>query len=196
MKAEMAAPTINKTLGVGGLPPGRYIMSGTLGLLRRIANALGMLFSLGFVILACLFLYNCSGPDLLKRYDTPLSYSEAIREKEIHFPLPASSSDIYYGVYGDWQVYSNIVRFTAPVDDCIRHVDTVIAWHNQMHTRKFTYPRIPVTSVEPQGVGQLEHADWFTPDSIKHGLYVGKSSSEPEMWIDLDRGIFYFRETQ
>jgi hypothetical protein len=171
-------------------------MSRALGLLRRIANTLGMVFSLGFIILVCLLLYNCGTPDLLKRYDAPLSYAEAIQKEDIHFPLPASSTDIYYGVFADWQVYSNIVRFSAPVDDCLRHVDTVIAWHNQLRNRKFTYPRISVTTVAPQGVGQLEHVDWFTPDRIKNGLYVGKSSSEPEMWIDLERGIFYFRETQ
>ena len=37
---------------------------------------------------------------------------------------------------------------------------------------------------------------WLNVDSIENGLYyAGGGSWEPEIWIDRDRGIFYFRVT-
>lgn len=147
------------------------------------------------VILSCLIAYRCSQPDYLKRYDDPLTYSQAMKETDIDFPLPTSSSEIYHGVYADWQAYTRIVRFTAPVEDCISHVDRVIEWNNGIHGRKSSLPRVEVSHVDRQGAGWLEPAGWFTPETITNGLYIGDSTkSGPEMWIDLDKGIFYFSD--
>ncbi len=151
------------------------------------------------IVLSCLIFYKCSQPDqpdYLKRYDNPLTYSQAMKESDIDFPLPASSSDIYYGMYADWQAYTRIVRFTAPVEDCISHIDKVIEWSDSISGRKSSFPRIKVTHVDLQGAGWLEPAAWFKPETITNGLYVGDNASHvPQMWIDLDKGIFYFSES-
>ena len=64
-----------------------------------------------------------------------------------------------------------------------------------MYKRTSSYPRVQVTHVDPVGAGWLDRASWFDPDKITRGIYAGDSSShKPEIWIDLDRGIFYFRE--
>lgn len=140
-------------------------------------------------------LHRCSQPDYLKRFDAPLTFAQAIKESDIDFPLPPSSSKIYYAMYGDWQAYTRIVRFEAPVDDCIRHIDTVIEWNDKMYKRTSSYPRTKIFSVERQGAGWLEPAPWFAPETITNGLYVGESASHrPQIWIDLHRGIFYFSE--
>jgi len=147
------------------------------------------------VVLLCLVLYRCSQPDYLKRYDKPLTYAQALKESDIDFPLPASSSNIYYGMYADWQAYTSIVRFKAPVEDCISHIDKVIAWNDSTYRRKSSFPRTKVTQVDRQGAGWLDPATWFTPETITNGLYVGDSASHmPQIWIDLDKGIFYFKE--
>lgn len=148
-----------------------------------------------FIFLVCLAFYKCSQPDYVQRYDKPLTYSQALKESAIDFPLPASSSEIYYGMYADWQAYTRIVRFQAPVEECISQIDKVIAWNDKMYQRTSSYPRTKVSRVQRQGAGWLDPADWFCPETITNGLYVGENSShKPQIWIDLDKGIFYFQE--
>jgi hypothetical protein len=147
-----------------------------------------------FILIAvCLVLTSC-GPDYVKRYDKPLTYSQAIKEKDIDFPLPASSHDIYYGAYADWQASTLVVRFTAPTQDCIKQIETVIAWDDKIYSRTSSYPRVTITNVEPVDAGWLGSVSWFTPNAITNGIYTGTNSSHtPEIWIDLDKGIFYFK---
>ena len=122
------------------------------------------------------------GPDFLVRYDRPLNYEQAIKEKDIDFPLPASSRNIYYGMYGDWQAYTRLVRFEAPVEDCLKHIDAVIAWNDKMYQRTFLYPRVQVTHVDQVSAGNLNPAPWFYPGGLTRGLYIGESSSHtPEI---------------
>ena len=144
----------------------------------------------------CLLLYKCRQPDYIRRYDKAMTYSDTVKKGDVDFPLPASSSDIYYGMYGDWQAYTKIVRFKAPVEDCIRHIDSVIAWNDKLYNRTSSYRRKNVSRVERQPAGWLEPANWFCPDTITNGLYVGEASShKPQIWIDLDKGIFYYYES-
>jgi len=141
------------------------------------------------------FILSACGPDCVKRYDKPLTYAQAAKEKDIDFPLPASSHHIYYAMYADWQAYTRIVRFQAPVDDCIKHMATAVAWDDKIYSRTSSYPRLTISSVAPVGTGYLDPVPWFTPHSIVNGLYTGaKESHTPEIWVDLDRGIFYFME--
>lgn len=135
------------------------------------------------------------GPDYVKRFDKPLTYEQAIKEKDIDFPLPPSSRKILYGMYADWQAYTLLVRFEAPVEDCLKHIDTVVAWDNKIYKRTSSYPRVQVTHIDPVDTVWLHPASWFDPNKITRGVYAGENSShKPEIWIDLDRGIFYFRE--
>jgi len=144
---------------------------------------------------ACLFLTAC-GPDYVKQYDKPLTYGEFVKKKDVDFPVPPSSQDIYYGIYEDWQAFTLIVRFQAPVQDCLSEIDTVIAYDDKIYTRTSSYPRITVTNVAPQCAGCLNSATWFTPNTISNGIYAGQDSSHtPQIWVDLDKGIFYFMET-
>jgi len=131
-----------------------------------------------------------------KRYDKPMTYEEASKEKDIAFPLPRSAHNIYYGIYGEWQAYTMIARFDAPTQDCLKHIDAVLAWDDKTYNRTSSYPRVTVTNVEPVDAGFLTPTSWFTPDKIAHGVHVGEGGSHvPQIWVDLDKGTFYFRET-
>jgi len=150
------------------------------------------------LLAACLSLTAC-GPSQAahgKRYNKPLNYAQAIKEKDITFPLPESARNIYYGIYGEWQAYTMIVRFDAPVQDCIKHIDTVLAWDDKNYNRTSSYPLVTVTNVEPVDAGFLTPTSWFTPDKITRGIHVGESGGHvPQIWVDSDSGTFYFRET-
>jgi len=146
----------------------------------------------------CLSLTACAPtqPAHGKRYDKPLTYAQATNEKDIIFPFPESAHNIYYGIYGEWQAYAKIVRFDAPVQDCLKHIDTVLAWDDKNYNRTSSYPRVTVTNVEPVDAGFPTPISWFKPDKITHGIHVGESGSHvPQIWVDSDRGTFYFRLT-
>lgn len=145
-------------------------------------------------ILMGMCLIGC-GPDESLRYDQPMTYAEATNKPDIGFPFPPSSRNIYYGEYQDWQCYTLLVRFQAPVSDCISQIDTVIACDNRIINRTSTYPRITVTNVPFQGSGDFDSVPWFTPNTITHGIYVGTNIDHgPQIWIDTDKGIFYFMQ--
>src|SRR5690242_4030484 len=90
----------------------------------------------------CLTLAGCGSDQLAhgKRYDKPMTYEQASTEKDVAFPLPPSAHNIYYGVYGEWQAYTMIARFDAPTQDCLKHIDTVLAWDDNIYKRTSSYP--------------------------------------------------------
>lgn len=150
------------------------------------------------VTMACIVLLGCSpkSPNTGTRYDKPLTYAQATREKDITFPLPLSARNIYFGEAGAWQACTMIARFDAPAVDCIKHIDTVVACDNKNYNRTSSYARVSVTNIEPVDTGFIENASWFNPHRITRGIHVGESGSHvPQIWVDLDRGTFYFRLT-
>ena len=145
--------------------------------------------------LAATMLNGC-GPDELVRVDKPITYAEANKRKDTDFPFPASSRDIYYGVYGNWQEFTLIVRFDAPVQDCTNEIDKVLAWDDATYKRTSSYPRVNFTYIDPVDSGSIKSAPWFAPNAITNGIYTGMASSHtPEIWVDLKNGRFYFKET-
>jgi hypothetical protein len=149
------------------------------------------------LLVICLGLTACerSQPLPEKRYDKPLSYSQATNKADIRFPLPSSAHDIYYGEYGAWQAYGMLVRFDAPVQDCLKHIDVVLAWDDRTYSRTSSYPRVALTNVEPVDAGFPTPVSWFTPHKITRGIHAGAFGSHaPNIWVDLDKGTFYFME--
>ena len=152
--------------------------------------------NLKFMLLATSLILTGCGPDELTRCDKPITYAQAIAKHDINFPFPASRHDIYYGIYGDWQAFTLLVRFEAPVQDCLKHIDTMIAWDDKMGNRTSSYPRVAVTHVDRVDAGNLKPAPWFAPDTITNGIYAGTNwSHTPQIWVDLEKGVFYFKET-
>lgn len=134
-------------------------------------------------------------PDVT-RYDHPLSYDQALKAKDIDFPLPSSCSNVCYAMYADWQAYTRMVRFEAPVTDCVAHIDVALKWDDRMYHRTNSYTRTRVQRVPAVSAGWLKSAKWFDPDKITDGIYVGPSGSHvPEIWVDLTKGVFYFIES-
>jgi hypothetical protein len=95
----------------------------------------------------------------------------------------------YY--HSEWIEYEFAVRFEAPPEDCIKQIPIVLAWDDKTYNRTSSYPVINVTNV-----GRQTDVTWFDADKITNGIYAGKDGSHtPQIWIDRDRGVFYFWET-
>lgn len=124
------------------------------------------------------------------RFDKPMSYAEATNAG-FDFPLPASSHNVRFYYHSEWIEYEFAVRFEAPVEDCKKQIPIVLAWDDKAYNRTSSYPIISVTNV-----GHQSSVNWFDTDKITNGIYAGENGShKPSIWIDQNRGIFYFMET-
>jgi hypothetical protein len=124
-------------------------------------------------------------------FDKPLTYQEA-QKAGIELPLPTSSHNITYYAHTEWQECQYAVRFEAPVEDCIRQIPVVLAWDDKFYKRISSHSQTNVTHVDPVS----DVPAWFDIQKITNGIYTGDNGSQkPQIWIDRDRGVFYFLET-
>ena len=129
--------------------------------------------------------------------DVPLTVTRA-RELGCPIPLPDSARNVQFAYYHHWIEFEMDVRFEASPEICKEHVKTVIE-ANAKNYKWLPHPTdlIPVTSMPPinnhDGLGVIP---WFDIDNITHGVgRSGQGSYDPDIWIDDDRGIFYYRIT-
>jgi len=135
------------------------------------------------------------GPDLLERVDTPLTLAEARARGEKTFPFPDSAHDIYFAVYGEWQEYDFLLRFQAPPEDCLAAIPAVIAWHNHESRQSSNYKPAPLNgrTTLPRS-SSLSPVRWFDSAVIERGICAGENGGHtPNIWVDTDKGIFYFQ---
>lgn len=162
---------------------------------KHIVGALTLLTLLTLIFLA----YKGGSMDYQQRFDVPLTYQQAVSEEKIDFPFPASSRQIYSASYADWQVAGMFVRFEAPVEECLSHLEKVKAWFNSRHGSRMIWEKdainsssLPTTTLRETRIGPLP---WFDVHHIRNGIHLHAPSDlaiPPEMWVDLDNGFFYY----
>ena len=100
--------------------------------------------------------------------------------------------------FSQWTAYEIFVRFEAPKADCVAFAERIIAAHDREHARS-----APVAFAEFEGpversVASTPHleTEWFDIQAIRHGVVGGSGPSHsPKVWIDTDRGVFYYKQT-
>jgi|SRR5882672_3461584 len=127
----------------------------------------------------------------------PISLEEA--EKTFTFPFPRSASNIQFACYKEFLACTILVRFEAPSADCIAAVPAALDYQGFAEINKLSdEARVlrPVSKMffdKTQDTGPLV-VPWFNPDQIGVGLETGFAGSyEQKVWIDTERGIFYYR---
>jgi len=125
----------------------------------------------------------------------PLSLAEA---KQCPIPLPKSAHDIQYAAYADWQILDCYVRFEASPEDCIAEAKALLAQDEK------TGPQIPeldrkfraATSGPSYSTQYFKDLSWFDMGRLPQDRQVleigGDNDLEPHIWIDQDRGVFYY----
>jgi len=123
--------------------------------------------------------------------------------------VPRSASWIRCSEFGYWLAYDLQVKFSAPYEDSLKTAESILAKHRaEAKLHQPDYVRIEIKNgryLTPSGedvVSFEEHARgqgskwWFRPDRVKNGIFIGERGSYvPQIWIDRDRNIFYYRET-
>jgi hypothetical protein len=143
-----------------------------------------------------------SDPNTAWRTMTPLSYAQAMANGHCPISLPKEARNIqfvdFYAGYGGLREF---VRFEAPVQVCTAHAVTVInqfnSWSASLRVNTTAYPidllEAKEQTREAREFEPTSRAHWFDSDTIKNGRRWGSNSSHlPLIYVDLDRGIFYY----
>ena len=110
--------------------------------------------------------------------------------------LPPSARDVQYATLaGGLQDGQFFIRFEAPVADC--HAAAMAVFAVWMKTEGIQdYPRFEQVNHPPPYRSSRLHTEWFDVENISNGSVAGSGSSwMPRIWIDEDRGIFYYTVT-
>jgi hypothetical protein len=124
-------------------------------------------------------------------------------------PVPISAKSIKSSETGFGLAYDFQLMFKAPYADSERAAEKILAMHrSQSQIPQPDYVRVHIengkylrTKWEDSFVlkswARAEGCKpWFQPDRIINGIFVGAIGGHvPQVWIDKDRNVLYFRET-
>jgi hypothetical protein len=111
-------------------------------------------------------------------------------------PLPPTARNIQFYKWWQFNFFREFVRFEAPVADCIKHIASVrVAWGNEFDYLRNDFE--PVHNLEkppmPSCLAHERGVTWFDPQNIRKGLTAGGGGSGiPTIWVDTERGVFYY----
>jgi hypothetical protein len=146
--------------------------------------------TLGLIIIAPLalvanWLREPFGGATLLLSQRPLTVDEA--RQQFAFDYPDSARRVRFASFSQWVAYEAILRFEAPADDCIAVAKRVtsaglVKIEGPSKERAFTSPHF--------------RSEWFDPESIATGFSGGaRGHRSPKVWVDTDRGVFYYLVT-
>jgi len=111
-------------------------------------------------------------------------------------PLPPTAHSIQFYERSQFNFFSEFVRFEAPVDDCIEHVQSVrAAWGKEVDYLRDRFGPLRSLAEPPPArtIAQERGVTWFDPQNIREGLAAGGGGSGiPMIWVDTERGVFYY----
>lgn len=171
--------------------------------------------------LACLILAGCEEKSSPPRYtvndpkdanttwrtSSALSYQEAIANGRCPISLPKDAKNIQFvDFYAGFGGFARYVRFEAPAEVCREHARVVLNEHNSKVTTESLRVRVvsePLSLDRAQATARsaksgevVSQASWFDSDAIQKGEACGDGHSHtPEIFVDLERGVFYYRCT-
>ena len=135
--------------------------------------------------------------NFVTKVDSPISLEQA--RKELKLPLPDEATDIYYAHYHQMISYMFMVKFSAPLDVCKSHALDIIQRFNENNPDLHINLEFSAIAEPPAGDGNLApplNVTWFDTHNIKNGFMIaGNGLSQPSIWIDADRNLFYYSLT-
>jgi len=132
--------------------------------------------------------------DSIEQSNGPVS--RALAKGHCVLDLPSSAHNVQYAsIVGGVQYTEAFVRFEAPAPDCLAYASGLLAKSSP------SKPSLPAPTLQPTshparpGNDSKLHVEWFDIENIAEGVTAGEHTSEPQIWIDTKRGIFYYRAT-
>jgi len=129
------------------------------------------------------------------RLNMTLSQAQAV----LTIPLPAGATNISYASWSMGAGFEEYLRFEAPPQTCLAHAPVVLARAPATGTAPASGPApslAPIaTPPSPVHSSNLD-VSWFDVQNIREGVTSGGGGSHvPVVWVDANRGVFYYRMT-
>lgn len=122
----------------------------------------------------------------------PLTVAEARKHWKV--PFPDSATNIQIASYHEWIAVRVLVRFEAPVDDCLAGAQAIIDHYNA-ENRELRMGKLTLMKSPPGELGTEPFtAPWFTPQNISEGQELLPNNA-PGIWVDTKRGILYYYQS-
>lgn len=124
----------------------------------------------------------------------PLSLSAARARADCPIALPDNATNIQFAVWSLWQASQTFVRFDAPVPDCLEHARTVLRPYAQRARLSIVSTNIIGPLPAPLVVSPRDLAiPWFDLPRFSAGVsFMVSAERAPTVWVDTNRGCFYY----
>ena len=107
-------------------------------------------------------------------------------------PVPAEAKNIRIAGYRQWIEFANYVRFEAPVDVCLKYAGAVAPGTALQPVDEYQLER----DARPIRENVLKNFGWYDLAKAKNVVGAGGTPGQmAQVWVDQDRGVFYFRKT-
>jgi hypothetical protein len=127
--------------------------------------------------------------------EPPRPATPAQAQKYTGVPLPAEAHNIGVAGYRQWIQFEQYVRFEAPVDVCLKYAAKVVPGATLQPIDEYEIKR----GGGPIREGVFTDFGWFDLAKGKNVVGAAGGPGTPgqmgDVWVDQDRGVFYFRKT-
>lgn len=151
------------------------------------------------MVIALIFLYPAyklliGGRPEIAQTDQPLRREQAGR---CPIPVPSDAKNIYFASYADLPAYQVFVRMELPFDEAMRFAEERLKEYENKSGRHLDLNPRPVTSEPELGLEPLPGLNlrWFDIQNIHNGLLFGDINTGPRAWVDKERNLFYYCES-
>lgn len=121
--------------------------------------------------------------------DGPISAREASRF--LGKPLPAAATNIRACSYSSFQEYVVYLRFEAPSSVCVAFASDVASVEALEAVDKFEI----IAQARQLNLEAFKDLSWFDLVRANNVVGAGGGPGIPRVWVDLDRGAFYYYVT-
>lgn len=124
----------------------------------------------------------------------PLSLTAARIRGDCPISLPETATNIQYAVWSLWQASQTFVRFDAPVSDCLEHAMTILRPYAQRPSVSIASTNVIGPLPAPFVVSPTDSTvPWFDLPSFTAGMLFDVGGERaPTVWVDTNRGCFYY----
>jgi hypothetical protein len=138
------------------------------------------------LLLITYFFHELGKTGINDHFTTPTNVQQA-RKFGCPIPLPDSAKNIQFGTAGAFKSYEYLVRFEASPEECRAFIKEQAVYLNA------NGDMTPIREAPQPEEAMFGKTPWFDIQNIKRGEMMTKGN---EIWIDDDRGVFYYRRLQ
>ncbi len=148
----------------------------------------------------------------------PLTREQAMATLKLQVPLPDDARDVQYSGAQEWQMYEFVYTFKASPASCLRHAKAVLAERDpsggsdsaappelkaiDQKSRKGFIDAMAEPGWGKGGIGLKRYriephwpAKWYAPEKIEKGLEAVDHTNTKRVWVDTERGVFFYEKT-